>query len=502
MAQKLSSLAPDAFLVRLGVQGVASGLPLSYVGSEVWRVQPSRTRGWEEEDPDSHLRPVPPRDPSLGPAEVADPVIDTATWADPAALENRRAERRAELGEAEPHLCTALVELGHLAVPRAIEAQAAGHGACPTPQASDSIYGGPFSPEQFLLPHDTSGLLTVMVDDDGQCGSAFGVTLKACPELDHRQVVAGRLLRGYGALRELEMVDTRSSGTDVGRPATRILVTACGEVEDGDDGLATGADGDPFPPWPADATAMQSDRYENRLSAAAQIRGFGNDLFKAGDFQLAIAKYVKALRYLDKFWRKGDAYAREVGEREARRQARIPLLLNCAAARLKVGDARGAIDDCKAAHEEENAAQGSAGRMDGEPERFNPKAEFRLGQAHAMVHEFEAAISHFRRALLLCPNDAGITRELDKARCRMEERQRRQRKAMARALGGFGPANEGGGAEAGSNGVGAGDGAKGAARPEPTIAAAAAVVAEARAKEAEAEAEELREAYQPDSDDD
>ena len=476
-------------------KGLASGLPLSYERSEVWRVRPSRKRDWERavEGRDAHLAPLPPRDPRMGPGDTLEPVINHNELPDPAVLENKRTQRRRELGEDEPHVRTAVVEIGHLAVPNALEHRGSNAGA-PTPAAVDSIYGGPFEPENFTLPHDTSGLLTMMVDEAGMCGSAFGVTLKSCPQLDARQCVFGRLLRGYGTLRELERVDTRSSGADVGRPVERIEVVACGEVEyDGDDGLATGGDGDPFPPWPADATAMGSDRYESRLSAAAQVRAFGNEMFKAGEFAGAVAKYVKALRYLDKAWNRDvDDHATERSEREMRRQARIPLLLNCAAARLRLGDPRGAIEDCLAAHDEENRRPENQHDPQA-AERFNPKACFRMGQAHAHLNEFEEACKHFAKALSLCPNDAGITRELDKAKWRLEERRRRQRRAMALAFGGA------------DNGLSEADeamrqksGAFGTAGEKEAPPAAGRGGASAAA----AEAAELRAAYEPDSDDD
>eukprot|EP00793_Prasinoderma_coloniale_P001374 PRCOL_00005149-RA len=392
-------------------------------------------------------------------------------------LSYERSERRRELGEDEPHVRTAVVEIGHLAVPNALEHRGSNAGA-PTPAAVDSIYGGPFEPENFTLPHDTSGLLTMMVDEAGMCGSAFGVTLKSCPQLDARQCVFGRLLRGYGTLRELERVDTRSSGADVGRPVERIEVVACGEVEyDGDDGLATGGDGDPFPPPVREPL----------------VRAFGNEMFKAGEFAGAVAKYVKALRYLDKAWNRDvDDHATERSEREMRRQARIPLLLNCAAARLRLGDPRGAIEDCLAAHDEENRRP----EHQHDPqaaERFNPKACFRMGQAHAHLNEFEEACKHFAKALSLCPNDAGITRELDKAKWRLEERRRRQRRAMARAFGGA------------DNGLSEADEAtrqKSGAFDTAGEEEAPPAAGRGGASAAAAEAAELRAAYEPDSDDD
>ena len=62
-----------------------------------------------------------------------------------------------------------------------------GGSAAPVPAAAESALGEPFPPENFSLPHDTSGLLTMVADEPGGlCGTAFAITLKACPEFDGR----------------------------------------------------------------------------------------------------------------------------------------------------------------------------------------------------------------------------------------------------------------------------------------------------------------------------
>ena len=70
-----------------------------------------------------------------------------------------------------------------------------------------------------------------------------------------------------------------------------------------------------------------------------------------------------------------------------------------------------------------------------DPERLNVKALYRKGQAHAMVHEFEAAVTSLQMAAQLEPDDTAIRRALDKALWRLQCRKDRERKAMAAAFG-------------------------------------------------------------------
>jgi hypothetical protein len=77
-------------------------------------------------------------------------------------------------------------------------------------------------------------------------GSQFAVTLRKCAARDGCAVAFGRLLRGFGALRQIEKVDLGSRR----QPLQPVVISACGELESGDDGVVVGEDGDPFTPWP------------------------------------------------------------------------------------------------------------------------------------------------------------------------------------------------------------------------------------------------------------
>lgn len=79
------------------------------------------------------------------------------------------------------------------------------------------VFLPPVEVEGTELKHDRAGVLSMeprpsALDDPNPtpCTSQFAVTLKRCPERDGQCCVFGRLIRGFGALREIEKVATGS----------------------------------------------------------------------------------------------------------------------------------------------------------------------------------------------------------------------------------------------------------------------------------------------------
>eukprot|EP00854_Cymbomonas_tetramitiformis_P017919 gene17919-21336_t len=149
----------------------------------------------------------------------------------------------------------------------------------------ESVFGESFPPENYDLKHERAGLLSMELveaagTDDGkevQCSvaSRFALTLGKAPERDGRGVIFGRLIRGYGALREIETVVTGNNQ----QPLHPVEIVDCGQLEPEEDGLVMGSDGDPFPPWPQDYPNMgdKGQEYLTRLAASETIRSFGNE---------------------------------------------------------------------------------------------------------------------------------------------------------------------------------------------------------------------------------
>ena len=299
-----------------------------------------------------------------------------------------------------------------------------------------------------------------------QIASQFALTLGQTGERDalpsgRRACVFGRLIRGYGLLRQLEALPTRDGApVDQARPAcnaarntrslqTQVLVASCGELRSGDDGVVTGPDGDPFPAWPQDhpwgCDAADSEAvYASRCAAAETLRAYGNEAYRAGDLRRADAKYAKALRYLERSYsREAETLHEETAARRAQIALSVPLLLNAAAVKLRLRDGRGAVEACDAVWRLENEAPGGApGTLSAAASStpgggvWSAKALFRRGAGLALCREYEAAERDLARAAAMAPNDAAVAAELRRVREAARERKTRERAAFASAFGG------------------------------------------------------------------
>jgi peptidyl-prolyl isomerase D len=135
-----------------------------------------------------------------------------------------------------------------------------------------------------------------------------------------------------------------------------------------------------------------ADTTPKKLELAMNAKAAGNDAFKTSEFQKAVADYQKGLKYLD------DIYdLTEAEQAEKLRPLQQSLYLNLAACQLKLKDAKDAALNCHKALE---------------LDQNNVKAMFRLGQAYAMLGEFEKASVELKRAKELAPGDISIQKEL------------------------------------------------------------------------------------------
>ena len=302
--------------------------------------------------------------------------------------------------------------------------------------------------------HNAAGLLTMLLeehnsnnnmDTEEACAnptslvyrSTFAITLGPHGDVLQRSGarVFGRVLRGMALLREAE------------REAAVLNVSHTRELEEGDDGEILWPDGDPFPRWPHDAPQMRErEHFANRCAAAETIKAYGSEAFANGDIALADAKYTKALRYLDKrFTRDADVYEQEMRERFMQARAKVPLLLNAALCKIKLGEARAAIAHCNEAHtwlqtqaslDAQAAAVGArTGAANAGQERRSPKLLLRRGIARAMCREYDAALDDLKLAAALLPKDATIRRELERVQVAAKEHMKKKRNAYAKMFG-------------------------------------------------------------------
>lgn len=90
----------------------------------------------------------------------------------------------------------------------------------------ESIYGGTFEDEEFILKHDRPYLLSMANRGKNTNGSQFFVTTAPAPHLDNLHVVFGQVVSGKEVIKEIEELDTDKKD----RPLQDVRMVNCGEL--------------------------------------------------------------------------------------------------------------------------------------------------------------------------------------------------------------------------------------------------------------------------------
>jgi peptidyl-prolyl isomerase D len=282
----------------------------------------------------------------------------------------------------------------------------------------ESIYGEKFEDEGFSVNHTRPFLLSMANAGPNTNGSQFFITVSATPHLDAKHVVFGEVIKGKSIVRTIE--NNPTSTGDV--PKATVVIANCGMLSPDDPSLCekTSPDGDPYEDYPDDED-QELGNPETVLQIAKTIREVANRLYKQGDINGALPKYLKSIRYLDVHQELPENSPPELTGQYASLLA--PLLLNSALAAIRIEP-----------HSTANAmtAIGNTTRALNKLQLNNgdkAKAYYRRALAKNVMKDEDGAEQDLTAATGLLPEDVAIAAELAKVKQRKKEYREREKRA-------------------------------------------------------------------------
>ncbi|KAJ2156467.1 peptidyl-prolyl cis-trans isomerase cpr6 [Coemansia sp. RSA 552] len=278
----------------------------------------------------------------------------------------------------------------------------------------ESIYGEKFEDEAFPYKHERPYLLSMANAGPNTNGSQFFITTVNTPHLDDKHVVFGQVLKGRFVVKAVEQAETGEQD----RPVEAVVIENCGELRAGEDDGCTPADGVPEDPEDLDIGDADEIPPATLLDVGRKMKAQGNDDFKSGAVEAAVAKYSKGLRYLREIMVFDKDNDPEDKLRPEFIALRVPIMLNRAMCFLKLARYEEASRDCTMVLELTDAEVTSKDRA---------KALFRRGSARRHLRDFDGALGDFKAARELEPQDKAISNEIIQMEATLRERERKEK---------------------------------------------------------------------------
>lgn len=255
----------------------------------------------------------------------------------------------------------------------------------------------------------------------GSSPSQFFITTYKSPHLKGKHIVLGEVVHGKSVVRAVENVNTNKDHVPV--ETEQVTITKCGEWNEGDELPVFNAcydpiGGDIYEEFPDDDLHIDKELSQSAFKAASIIKNSGAELFKLGQWQNALLKYMKSLRYVTEYFpdmdQEPEFYAKYT-------ELKKKLYLNLCLVHLKLKnynrcrDFGGYVLSMKATDQEK------------------AKTLYRLGCTLIETHKYDEAIDHLSKAQKIAgEGDKAIEKELARAQQLSESKKKAEKARYAK----------------------------------------------------------------------
>ncbi|CUM51571.1 uncharacterized protein AC631_01915 [Debaryomyces fabryi] len=286
-----------------------------------------------------------------------------------------------------------------------------------------SIYNNDtFEDENLSEPLDSPFKLCMANDGTANANkSQFFITTFPQPHLNGKHTVFGKVIHGKSVVREMERVDTDSQ--NIPKKENIVFIEDCGDwTEDMDIPVYNACydqiGGDIYEEYPDDDEYIDKESSELVYNASTKIKESGTLLFKKGMKQEAFLKYRKCLRYVMEYIpdedQEPDWYKKYL---DIKKKLYLNLSMVCLGLKnfMKAADYSSYLLDMNNLTTQEKA-----------------KGHYRHGCALIELKKYDEALTEFKNAKLLVPEDPAIETQLNKCELLIEAKKQNEKAKYAK----------------------------------------------------------------------
>ncbi|CCH42530.1 Peptidyl-prolyl cis-trans isomerase D [Wickerhamomyces ciferrii] len=253
--------------------------------------------------------------------------------------------------------------------------------------------------------------------------SQFFINTYPSPHLNGKHTIFGKVIHGKSTVRTIEY----SAVDDSNIPKNEVTIEDCGEWEDGDDIPVYNTSynqigGDIYEEYPDDDDHFDDEKVPEQYEVTNRIKESGSLLFKQKNYQEALFKYKKALRYVVEYIPEPDQEPEYAPKFE---ELKRKLYLNLALTSVNLKDFQKAIDYSTYLLETETALPTE-----------KAKSFYRKGLSLFELKKYNDALYNYKECFKLNSKDSVVERKIEETEKIIQDQKDKEKQKYAKFFGG------------------------------------------------------------------